>query len=148
LGKATFDEFKTRFLSREHNMTALHAIPSMLQSRRVLGEIQSFHFWTATLGDLANPTFLTSDRPIIMTNGLNKEESYIVMPISPRVLFIAARGRWLHDQLSRTPNTKLAKMVNEKVARQSHRYVYGTDASQYKFIFKRLGEKEKSTPFG
>jgi len=61
----TFDEFKTRFLSREHNMTALHAIPSMLQSRRVLGEIQSFHFWTATLGDFANPTFLTSDRPII-----------------------------------------------------------------------------------
>jgi hypothetical protein len=52
----TFDEFKVRFLSREHNMTGLHAIPTMLQSRRVLGEIQSFHFWTATLSDFASPT--------------------------------------------------------------------------------------------
>lgn len=144
----TFDEFKAAFLSRDKNTTGLHSIPSMLRSRRVIGEIQSFHFWTARLSDSASPTFLTSDRPIIMTNGIGKPDAHIVMPISPRVLFIAARGRWVYDQISSMQNGRLAKLVNEKVARQSHCFVYANDPSQHKFVAKRLGEKMKSTPVG
>lgn len=142
----TFDEFKDSYLSRGPNVSVLPSIPFLLGSRSILGEIQSFHFWTATLGSHTNPTFLTSDRPIIMNNGLAKPEAHIVIPLSPRVLFIAARGRWLHDQISKMPNTTLAKLVNEKVARQSHRYVYGADTSQQRFVSKRLGEKVPSTP--
>lgn len=144
----TFDEFKDLYLSRGANISVLPSIPFLLRSRRIVGEIQSFHFWTATLGDYSNLKFLTSDRPIIMNNGLGKLEAHIVIPLSPRVLFIAARGRWLHDRISKMPNAALAKLVNDKVARQSHRYVYGNDTSQQRFISKRLGEKIPSTPIG
>lgn len=144
----SFDEFKEQFLANPFNTSGIHVIPRMLSSGRVIDEIHKFRFWTCRLRSLASPTFLTSDRPITMTDGLNKADSHIVMPLSPHILFVAARGDWLYDQVRAMPNDKLAKMVNEKVTRQSHKLVYGADASQHLFVSRRLGQKLASTPLG
>lgn len=144
----SFDEFKAQFLNNPRNTSGNNIIPHMLNSKRVIPGIQSLRFWTARLKPFASPTFLTSDRPITMNNGLGKPEAHIVIPISPRVLFIAARTDWLYEQISAMTNAKLARLVNDKVSRQSHRYVYDTGTSQHLFISRRLGEKLPSTPFG
>jgi hypothetical protein len=51
--------------------------------------------------DETHHMLLTSDRPIVMTNGLAHATSHIVMPISPRRIFVAANNREtvkdLHD---------------------------------------------------
>ncbi len=46
-------------------------------------------------------TFLTGDRPIIMTNGMNKMDSHLAIPIGPRKLFIAAHTTDWADALMR-----------------------------------------------
>ena len=143
-----FDDFKSRFLANPFNTSVAHLLVRLLNSDTVIPEIQSFRSWTCRLGQFANPTFLTSDRPIIVTNGLRQEDAHIVLPLSPRVLFIAARNDQLYRQIRKMPNTQVAKLANEKVTRQSHRYVYGADASQQGFVAKRLGNKEPSTPVG
>lgn len=143
-----FDDFKAQFLANPFNTSVAHLLVRLLNSDIAIPEIQSFRFWTCRLGRYTHPTFLTSDRPIIMTNGLRQEDAHVVLPLSPLVLFIAARNDQLYRQIRKMPSTKVAKLANEKVARQSHRYVYGADASQQDFVAKRLGAREPSTPIG
>jgi hypothetical protein len=57
--------------------------------------------WAVIHFDETHHMLLTSDRPIVMTNGLAHATSHIVMPISPRRIFVAANNREtvkdLHD---------------------------------------------------
>ena len=49
--------------------------------------------WAVIHFDEAHHLLLTSDRPIVMTNGLAHATSHIVMPISPRRIFVADNNR-------------------------------------------------------
>lgn len=144
----TFDEFKVRFLANPYNTSGLNVLPRLLRSKSVIVSIAQMTFWTIKLPHFSGRTFLTSDRPIIMTNGLNKPDAHIVIPISPDVLFLAGRNTQAYDFLASLDGAKLVRVVNEKVAEQSHRFIYGNDASQLHFVTKRIGKKVKSTPLG
>jgi hypothetical protein len=84
---------------------------------------------------------LTSDRPIVMTNGLKQPDSHIVVPISPRKMFVAAHTRKKIDEINSMGADALAKTCNEVVVSQSHRFVYGTDDRQIRFVDNRLGRE-------
>lgn len=90
---------------------------------------------------------LTSDRPIVMTNGLAHADSHIVMPISPRRIFIAANNQETLKNLHDMANAGgMAQRLNNRMARQARRYVYGVDDSALQFIDLRLGQKARWSP--
>jgi hypothetical protein len=92
---------------------------------------------------------LTSDRPVIMTDGIGYPRSHIVLPVSPNKVFIAATTMQQIKELDQTLKHPCApKQLNDLVARQSRRYVYATDDRQLRFVTNRLGQALKSTPFG
>ena len=62
---------------------AAEVFPSMLQSKTVIRELISMAWQSSTLNQ-AKQTLLTSDRPVIMTNGLKHEEAHIVLNITAR----------------------------------------------------------------
>ncbi len=70
---------------------AAEVFPSMLTSKTVIKALLSMHWKTSHL-DKAKRRLLTSDRPIIMTNGLEQTDAYLVLPISARVFFLAYRS--------------------------------------------------------
>lgn len=88
---------------------------------------------------------LTSDRPIVMTNGLNKLDAHLVMPISPTKLFVAANDPEVVLKIN-SLDMKLTEVMNDQVVRQARKYVYGTDDSQLRFVEKRLGERKQWSP--
>jgi hypothetical protein len=91
---------------------------------------------------------LTSDRPVIMTNGIGYPQSHIVLPISPNKVFIAATTTQQMMELDKTLKLPSApQRLNDLVARQSRRYVYAADDRQLRFVNNRLGQALKSTPF-
>ena len=47
-------------------------------------------FHTVGLHD-SNHTLLSSDRPIVMAEGLKVSGAYVIIPISPRNLFVAVQ---------------------------------------------------------
>lgn len=145
---ATFDEFVEKFLANSRNLSGLNVMPHLANSERVLGKIALMKFRTIAVNQFAGRSFLTSDRPIVMTNGLTLPHAHIVLPLSPDVVFIADNNDAAYDHLSSMSQDRLVRAINEKVTEQSHEYVYGKDASQLEFIAKRLGKKEKSTPLG
>lgn len=90
---------------------------------------------------------LTSDRPVVMTNGLDKPNSQLLIPISPRHVFVTTnnvdtenyvRGVW--------NNRQLIQQINERVSLQSRKYVWGTSDAQLSFVSKRLGQAWTADP--
>jgi hypothetical protein len=51
--------------------------------------------------------FLTSDRPLIMTNGLDNPSSYLILPIGPRRIFVAVKSKETFDNLQNSRPTLL-----------------------------------------
>jgi hypothetical protein len=123
-------------------------LPDFINSVRIVGAmVQEMTFHTFVIEGTKHK-FLTSDRPIIMTNGLARHDAHIVMPISPTRLFIAVRNRPIADQIVAAPKNDLVRSVNNKVAEQAIDYVYDVDDSQLRFVENRLGKRVPSTPLG
>jgi hypothetical protein len=89
---------------------------------------------------------LTSDRPLIMTNGLLRPEDQIILPISPTAVFVATNIIETENAVRYTRRRDIFRQVNERVARQSRKYVYGSNDSQLDFVSKRLGSAWTADP--
>ena len=90
---------------------------------------------------------LTSDRPVVMTNGLEKPNGQLIIPISPRHVFIATNNQDTENYIrSVWRNRQLVQQVNERVALQSRKYVYGYSDAQLSFVSSRLGSAWTADP--
>jgi hypothetical protein len=109
--------------------TPAEAFPSMLTSEFALRELLSMN-WTICTLHPPTPYLLTSDRPIIMTNGLMHDQGHIALPISPRSFFLAYRSEDFYRAVSARSEQELAETVNNHVAKQAINFVYTFDESQ------------------
>jgi hypothetical protein len=143
----SFDDYKAGLASNPIDVPATRVLPVLLKSKRVIRMLASFKWRTATVLS-AKYRLLTSDRPVIMTNGLVRPNAHIVLPISPRRLFIATKNEETFQAISSMPTDQLAKAVNNHVAQQAHKFVYGTDDRQLRYVANRLGKRVPSSPLG
>lgn len=96
-----------------------------------------------------NPKFtlLTSDRPVVMTNGLRHDNAQIILPISPWHVFVSTNNlkteRYIEDVFARG---EMIQQINERVTLQSRRYVYGMSDAQFTFVSRRLGKAYTASP--
>jgi hypothetical protein len=90
---------------------------------------------------------LTSDRPLLITNGIGHQNSQIIMPISPFHIFIATNNVQTENGIRAVWQTRNGvQKINERVACQSRKYVFGRDDKQLKFVSRRLGLKYTADP--
>lgn len=119
----------------------------VIQSPQVGNAIMSMHWFVVAMEGLRHP-LLTSDRPIVMTNGLGRPDSHLVLPDSPQHIFVAAAS---DDEVTKLKEFAkrglLAKESNDRVTRQARKFVYASDPSQMRFVANRLGEKMVWSPF-
>jgi hypothetical protein len=125
--------------------TPAEVFPSMLTSRFAIGELVSMSWTTCTLNRTTN-LLLTSDRPIIMTNGLMHAEGHIALPISPCAFFLAYRSDDFFRQIAALSQQTLAEIINDRVAKQAINFVYAFDDRQTRFVQNRFGTRQPSTP--
>lgn len=126
---------------------AAEVFPSMLGSPNVIKELVGMNWVTSNLGGARRALF-TSDRPVIMTNGLLHADAYIAVPISPRSFFLAYRTDKLFQLIAAMSQDDLVTEINNQVVRQAVEFVYAYDDSQTDFIATRFGEQVRSTPLG
>jgi hypothetical protein len=117
----TFDEYKAAFKLNPIDVPETRVLPVLLKSKRVISVLASFQWRTATVNS-ARYSLLTSDRPIIMSNGLGRPDAHIVLPISPRRLFIATRDEQTFHDIISVSMDELAQTVNNQVAQQAYTY--------------------------
>jgi Protein of unknown function (DUF4238) len=141
----TFEKFWHRILPEVVGRTWIKMVQSTIDNK-VAGPHFNSLIWRV-LDFKSSRTFLTGDRPIIMTNGMLKNDSHLAIPIGPRKLFAAAHTNNWADALVRDKADDVVAFVNDKIVRQARRFCIGINDSQLSFFAKRFGEMLPSTPF-
>jgi hypothetical protein len=141
----TFEEFRKRFLANPFNTTMQPYLDRIIDSERVLTFIAEMQWGILdTWG--AKDRLLTSDRPIIMTNGLAADDSHLVIPISPTHLFLAINKDHTRRHIMRMGKNELVRVSNQRVSEQARRFVYGFSDALLPVVSKFLGKMLPSSP--
>jgi hypothetical protein len=112
-----------------------HAMPKVSDMKKVGDVLINMQWNIVTLTDVAEESFLTSDRPVILSNGLAKPEAHVVMPISPRAMFVAAKSEEVLQGVdAMLQNGYGITRLNEMVIAQAGRFVYDNSDQRVDFV--------------
>ena len=97
--------------------------------------------WMICELDKCSYPLLTSDKPLVMTNGFAQENGHLCIALGPKKLFIATNNIKTYQQIVSVGSKILAKTFNDRVVNQAISKVYGSDDTQIKFIENRLKKR-------
>lgn len=115
----------------------LHFVMQQIDSERLGRRFNQMRWFTLETTRANRPLF-TSDRPVIMTNGLAHPHSHLLMPISPTRLFAATNTEEEENKLRSITQRELAKAANRHVVRRAQKYVWNTDDRELEFVRKHM----------
>lgn len=125
----------------------IRVLASIINSKQV-GHYLNNMVWATIRFHKPRFPLLTSDRPVVMTDGIRYSNSHLVLPIAPDQIFIAAANSEELQNIDRAcKHHDASKAINDLVARQSRKYVYSQNDAQQRFIANRLGRAIKCSPF-
>lgn len=120
------------------NDLAADMLSSFTTLRRVVEHLIAMDWHVVTL---TSPRFsiLTSDRPLVMTNGIAYDDSHLALPLTSRRVFLATNNeRTFRRIVSGVESGESLKLLNDQVVRQALAYAYGDDDVQRRFVSNRL----------
>jgi hypothetical protein len=134
----TFEEYATKIGPNPVGRACALLLARVIDSENVGGHINQMR-WSVLHFD--KPTFpsLTSDRPVIKTNGIVSANAHIILPISPTAIFMATNNIAAEMEVRRLNHDQLLGFVNDQVALQARKYVYGQNDKQLRFVSNRFG---------
>jgi len=142
---ATFEEYVAQRTFHPAGRMSAFALQKIIDSPTMGGHLNQMR-WSVVTFKNERHTLLTSDRPIIMTNGIVGPNDHLALPIGPRMLFLATNNIQTENMIRTIDPRILMAQVNHRVASQARKYVYGCDNRQLRFVENRLGRKWPSTP--
>jgi hypothetical protein len=89
---------------------------------------------------------VTSDRPVVRTNGLNKPDSHLAVPLSPTRLFLATNNQRMTAIFQSMPPRDLVMRMNKRVVRNAIKYVWDTGLVNERLIKGQLSADAHSDP--
>ncbi|WP_137179260.1 DUF4238 domain-containing protein [Roseomonas sp. AR75] len=111
-----------------------------------VGEFLNQMIWNVVTITGSDRSFLTSDHPIVMTNGLDRPDGHLVLPVGPSSLFVATKTTETLKLIKAQDVRQMQSKVNDQVVRQAQRFVYGKDDRQKRFVENRLVQTACSRP--
>ena len=140
----TFEEYIKHRPTNPAGRAAIMLIQEIIDGRTVGNHLIQMNW--AIFVPPSSFTFLTCDRPIIMTNGLAQSDGHIALPIGPRRLFIASNTTDILRHLKARKPDALVNEVNDNIVKQARHFVIGIDDAQLRFVANRFGTRKPSTP--
>ena len=141
----TFEEF--RYSYTQADVVQL-LILSRIMNSELVGTALVRMCWAVIRTHTLNHLLLTSDRPLVMTDGLARPDAHILLPISPIRVFAVAHTedvlRQIDDKIQHGGGVQL---LNNRLARQARKYVWAVDDAPLQFIEQRLGDKMRWCPW-
>ncbi|MNV15317.1 hypothetical protein D3C71_1060370 [compost metagenome] len=130
----------------ELSVARMQLMLRMIQSR-IIGEGLAKMIWAVHRLQQTRYGFLTGDDPIITSNGLRADDAFVILPLSPEHLFIAAGSqRALWSYTSQTDRA-IERAINDAIVVQANTLVIGRDDRQANFVANRLGRKPAGAGF-
>lgn len=141
----TFEEYKKQFLTNPLNTFAPRIINRIVDNPNIIRHMCSMRWHVITFSHSRN-LLLTSDRLIIMTNGLGNPGAHLALPISPTQLFVACNDQHAYMSIRRQPGRDLIRTSNTKVLEQARKYAYGFSDADISFVRRHFGKQIPANP--
>jgi Protein of unknown function (DUF4238) len=135
------------YLVRQATYLAVDWTKDMLQSPR-LGPHLNNMLWKVRDVSGNGLTLFTSDRPVVMTNGVGYDWSNIVVPLSPTKAFVATNTTEVMNTIMTMPGVQFIIESNRRVLRYAQKYAWAVDNEQLNVAGRHLSlESEVSRTF-
>lgn len=112
-----------------------------MEHQNVLRVVRRMYWQVIDTSHMAR-RLMTSDRPVMMTNGLGRYNGHFAIPISPTKLFIACTTAQFLREVMAAPLGRLVREANDAAIGQAKKFVYGLDDSQMGEIRRRMGKRD------
>ena len=136
-GPQTIQEFVDITLPAAASMDAAGMLVDIIDNDRVGPTIFGMKWILVDLPD-SKYELLTSDRPLVRPMGFDNPQAYLVLPLSPRKLWLAAHTDYYKRNLMNVDQAAVVREINKAVVSQAREFVWGTDASQLSFVKKHM----------
>ncbi|WP_416408570.1 DUF4238 domain-containing protein [Agrobacterium rosae] len=120
---------------------AITIATDLMQHENVTRLFMSARWWVLDTSKVRRH-LMTSDHPVVMTNGLGKDDGHFALAIGPRRLFIAFMKERFSENFRRMPVGKIVRLFNDAVVGQGRKNVYGTDNSNIAEVRRMMGKRE------
>jgi hypothetical protein len=134
----TFEDYVARGGANAESKAFAMLLQAIVDSQNV-GDYLSGMRWSVLTIERPTHSLLTSDRPVVVSNGIKYGHSYIIVPLSPISLFLAVNTIQMEQHIRSLPVMDFVHEVNNIVCKQAQKFVYGTDNRQLRFVANRLG---------
>ena len=120
---------------------ALKVFVELIQSEPMKNVMMQMSTFVIRLSDDAHD-LLTSDSPLMMSNGMAHKDAFVLLPTGPRMLIMLAKERALPEHVANHRGKVVSKAMNDAVVVQAKRLVFGANNKQKRFIDNRLNRPE------
>lgn len=136
---ATLNEKLKTMPPAAEETSMFRAFLQLFSHEKVLKFVQTMRWFVLDV-NAANWSLLTSDRPVIRTNGLQNPGGHIALAIGPTKLFCGARDIQTENNIRQITPNALVRTYNRQVVEGAARFVYSIDRDQDTFIARRFGK--------
>ncbi|KQR77793.1 DUF4238 domain-containing protein [Rhizobium sp. Leaf341] len=116
----------------------------LIQNQKVLQTLMRAMWWVVNT-DKAKP-FMTSDHPLVMTNGLGMRGGHFALTISPTCMFVGFNDLAGREAVTRIHPRKLVREANEAVIGQGRKSVYAVNDANIRDVKRHMGRRQYFNP--
>ncbi|MGR9178856.1 DUF4238 domain-containing protein (plasmid) [Rhizobium leguminosarum] len=136
-----FEEWMEQQDPTHAERSAVLTLTRLMEHRNVLRLIKGMYWRVFDTSRMARK-LVTSDRPVMMTNGLGRYDGHFAIPISPTKLFVAFTTKQCLDETAAKPLGTMVRAANDAAIGQAKKFIYGVDESQMTEMRKRMGRRD------
>lgn len=133
----TLQEFDARTNPSSGDIAASNFLQQIMNSEGIANRIVRMRWGRLSLWKSRHP-LLTSDRPLCLPMHFQTSSVAIVLPIAPRVAFMASENDLALQALAHGDHTTMAWQINRQVVSQARQYVWGLNDRALNFVRKYI----------
>ena len=144
---ALFEDWMVQYDATHVERSAMFAITTFIEHPPVLRLLQRMH-WMIIDTSSVKRRLMTSDRPVMLTQGMLQYAGHYALPISPTRLFLAATTVDFAQQFADLRPGKIVREINKLIVGQARKYVYAVDGAHLADVRREMGKQPPPTILG
>ncbi|TBA16126.1 DUF4238 domain-containing protein [Rhizobium ruizarguesonis] len=134
----TFEEWLMQNRPERMERSAILTMTNLVQRNNVNYLLRTMHWRVIDVSEVSR-RLMTSDRPIMMSNGMVQYGGHFALPISPTKLFLACTAVQFANEFCAMATSKIVRDVNKIVIGQGRKFVYAKDTAQQTDVRQHMG---------
>ncbi|RUU81267.1 DUF4238 domain-containing protein [Mesorhizobium sp. M7A.F.Ca.MR.362.00.0.0] len=144
---ATFKQYLAQQKPHEIESWAKSLLPKLIDHQHIGQMINNMRWFVRSIPDGADSQLVTSDRPLITWYDFSEPDTYIMLPIGPKCLFVAVNNLQTQQRIESRDPVSFVTNMNRLVIGAAKEFVFTSDDRCRDLISEHFGKKPRTTLF-